>query len=315
MNYPLISVVIPVYNVAHYLPECIESVIAQTYKNTEIILVNDGSADSSGIICDEYAKKDNRIKVIHKPNGGLSSARNAGIDICTGEYITFIDSDDYIADDMIEQLYIALYNTKSDISVCNFTRKLPLDEEFNFSVKTYSPKSALKEILIERRFRTSACAKLYKTKLFSEVRYPEGLIYEDYATAYKLFDIANRIVHINTAKYYYRYNPESITRTRFKSDQFDYFTVSDKLISFLENKYPEYRKYAINHSVRNAIAFMRKISACGFDDEKIIDFLVNKIKPHIFGYCFSRFSFLSKCYGILISISPKCALKLFKPKK
>ena len=311
----MVSVIIPVYNVAQYLPECIESVIAQTYKDIEIILVDDGSTDNSGIICDEYAKKDNRIKVVHKPNGGLSSARNAGIDICSGEYITFIDSDDYIADDMIEQLYIALYKTESDISVCNFQSKLPLDEDNDFKVKTYSSMQALKEILLERKFCTSAWAKLYKTKLFSTVRYPEGLIYEDYATTYKLFDIASGIAHINTAKYYYRYNPESITKANFKNNQLDYFTVSDKLISFLENKYPEYRKYAVAHAVRNSIAFMRKISACGFDDEKIIDFLVNKIKPHIFVYCFSRYSIFSKMYGILICISPKCALKLFKPKK
>lgn len=310
----MVSVIIPVYNVAQYFPECIESVIAQTYKDIEIILVDDGSTDNSGIICDEYAKKDNRIKVIHKPNGGLSSARNAGIDICTGEYITFIDSDDYIAGDMIEQLYIALYNTQSDISICNFKSKLPLDKDYNLKIKTYSPKNAIKEILLEGNFCTSAWAKLYKTKLFSTVRYPEGLIYEDYATTYKLFDIASGIAHINTAKYYYRYNPESITKANFKNNQLDYFTVSDKLISFLENKYPEYRKYAVAHAVRNAIAFMRKISACGFDDEKTINFLVNKIKPHIFGYCFSRYSIFSKMYGILICLSPKRALKIFKKK-
>ena len=164
-----ISVIVPVYNTEKYLHRCIDSILAQTYTDFELLLINDGSTDESGEICDEYAKKDSRIVVIHKVNEGVSIARNTGIKRSSSKYITFIDSDDYIANDMIEQLYIALHNTESDISVCNFQSKLPLDADNDFKVKTYSSMQALKEILIERKFCTSACAKLYKTKLFSNV--------------------------------------------------------------------------------------------------------------------------------------------------
>ena len=117
----VISVIVPVYNVEKYLTNCVNSIIKQTYEELEIILINDGSSDNSGIICDDFSKKDNRIKVIHKENGGLSDARNVGIDIATGELITFIDSDDYISKNMLEKLYNALIGTMSDIAVCGTT--------------------------------------------------------------------------------------------------------------------------------------------------------------------------------------------------
>ena len=142
---PLISIIIPVYNVEKYLDKCINSVLMQTYKNIEILLINDGSTDSSGQICESYAKKDSRIKVIHKENGGLSDARNVGIEHSTGSYIMFVDSDDYIDCNMASVLYNLLNSTNSDMAICNCTK---VDEEYNMLT---TPSSVTDEIILGKK--------------------------------------------------------------------------------------------------------------------------------------------------------------------
>ena len=167
----LISVIIPVYNVELYLRRCVDSVINQTYKLLEIILVDDGSTDSSGKICEEYSKTDNRIKVIHKTNGGLSDARNAGIEICKGDYITFVDSDDWIDPDLVKHLYDIIVKFNADISIGmykkvydNFINDKCIKEFYN--VYEYAGTKALEELYVHRSFGVHACGKLYKRNLF-----------------------------------------------------------------------------------------------------------------------------------------------------
>ncbi len=312
----MISVVVPIYNVETYLKECIESIINQTYKNLEIILVDDGSTDNCGNICEEYALKDSRIKVIHKENGGLSSARNAGIDIATGEYITFIDSDDYVSLDMIEWMYNSLKKYNAELISCILTKNADLLGKGNREkIDVCSPKKALEYILKEKNIVTSACAKLYRTDLFEGVRYPNGFIHEDFATTYKIFHKCTRIAYSEIPMYYYRYNPTSITKSKFSKNQLEYFKGAGELQEFIKEYYPSLKNAAISHSVRNSIAYMRRISAAGFNDKETIQFLTRNIRKNIFIYLFSTYKLTSKLYGLLISMSPNMALKIFRGQK
>lgn len=211
---PLISVVVPVYKVEKYLPECIKSIIAQNYKNLEIILVDDGSPDNCPAICDEFAKKDNRIKVIHKKNGGLSDARNAGINIATGNYICFIDSDDYVEKDYAKKLLDALSSNDADMAVCGYTYVLDngskeVDETPKAGLLTedkYWPK------VYNDMFTTFVVAwnKLYKADIFKTIRYAKGKINEDQIILHDILRQCKKIAVIKDVLYYYRKREDSI---------------------------------------------------------------------------------------------------------
>lgn len=210
-NSPLVSVIIPVYNVERYLRRCLDSVVNQTYRNLEIILVDDGSPDRCPEICDEYAERDSRIKVIHKKNGGQSEARNIAIDICRGEYIAFIDSDDLVSTWYIENLYTAINNHSVKFAICETICFSDYSEigrhESLYSSKLLSKRSAIKSYcsLFPRKsvpFLAPFC-KLYHRSLFQELRFPVGCIYEDSLLNYKLIDLVDEIAYINEPLYYY----------------------------------------------------------------------------------------------------------------
>ena len=210
-----ITVVVPIYKVEAYLKKCVDSILSQSYSNLEIILVDDGSPDNCPKLCDEYAQADERIRVIHKENGGLSSARNAGIEIATGEYISFVDSDDYIEINMIELLYEGIVRYDSDIAICNhYVEKKerllmelpPVDKEW-----VYTSREATKLLLEDVVIKNYAWDKLYKTELFRKVRYPIGRNYEDIGTTYLLFQQANRICQLQGYEYYYQMREDSIS--------------------------------------------------------------------------------------------------------
>lgn len=224
MSNPLISVIVPIYNVEKYLRECVDSILCQTYSNLEIILVDDGSPDKCPGICDEYAKKDNRVKVIHQDNGGLAHARNVGIANSNGEYLTFIDSDDYVSNDYVESLYKGISEFGADISIASFypfkdndvCQQLP---------KSVSYEEISKEEAIKRYCSInadcsmpfiSACNKIYRKILFDGIAFPKGKLYEDAFTTYKLIDRARKIVYSTAKLYYYRINPNSILGQAFK---------------------------------------------------------------------------------------------------
>lgn len=215
----LISIIVPVYKVEDYLEKCIESILNQTYKNIEIILVDDGSPDRCGKICDDYAIKDNRIKVIHKKNGGLSEARNYGINIASGEYILFIDSDDYIDKNMCEILIKEAKKNDSDIVICNYYNVKENDYFIN-KMSITNNKILLTNLEMMKIFFLKGYSetiivwnKLYKKKLFytnENIRFPVGKLHEDIFTIYKLYYIANKIVVVNKPLYYYVQRKESI---------------------------------------------------------------------------------------------------------
>ena len=216
MNNDLISIVVPIYNVENYLNECIESLIKQTYKNIEIILVDDGSSDNCSNICEEYAKKDTRIKVIHKEHGGPSEARNYGIDIATGTYMVFVDSDDYVDVKYVEMLYNAIKTNNTKVSQCNFWK---INDKGEFIEKVGYLDNQIKngkDMIMDLYNGYSivnivAWNKMYAIELFDNLRYPVGKIHEDEYITYKIFYNTDKIAVINEYLYNYRQNENSIT--------------------------------------------------------------------------------------------------------
>lgn len=217
-----ISIVVPIYNVENYIVKNIESLINQSYKNIEIILVDDGSPDKCGSICDEYAKKDDRIVVIHKKNGGLSDARNAGIDIATGEYITFIDSDDYVSSHYCEILYNSIKENNADISICNY---ISFDEGEECKEKVVDDVIVMNSIeALQNLYNVAggfgqemhvAWGKLYKMSLFKSLRYPVGKINEDEFVIHHLYGASDKVVLNKSVLYFYLQRGSSIMGQTF----------------------------------------------------------------------------------------------------
>ncbi len=236
---PLISVIVPVYKVEAYLRRCVDSLLSQTYQKTEIILVDDGSPDGCPAICDAYAGKDDRVRVIHQKNAGLSGARNAGIDAAGGEYLSFVDSDDYVAPDFIQTLYELLTETDSAISQCRFAyvqgEPLKRDDTADRSFKICRGACLMEQLYgpeEEAVYFVVAWNKLYKRELFKKIRYPEGRIHEDEATTYKLFHEGKKLAFTDRALYgYYTDNAGSITSV-FSGKRLQWLTAQEERISF-----------------------------------------------------------------------------------
>ena len=260
----LISVIIPVYNTEKYLRKCIDSFINQTYTNLEIILVDDGSTDLSGKICDEYKKKDSRIIVIHKENGGASDARNVGIEQSTGECITFFDSDDFVDEDYIQYLYNLKSENNSEISVCAYNVS---DEDGNilFAMKTakseaLSKEQFFKKMLNEDGITVSACFKLYDKRLFNNIRFPLGKLCEDNGTTYKVIDkVRSLIAYGNEAKCYYVIRPKSIMRSPFSLRKLDMIELTDEMCDYLDSRYPNLEDLVLRRRVYARFNVLRQM--------------------------------------------------------
>ena len=271
-----ISIIVPFYNVEKYAPKCIESIINQTYTNLEIILVDDGSPDTCGKICDDYALKDGRIKVIHKKNAGLSDARNVGIKEATGKYIGFVDGDDYIEKDMYKYLYNLIKENNADISICGVEEVYEdgsiQDEKAKESIEILSKEDAIKELLLDKKVRSHAWDKLYKRELFENIEYPYGRKMEDIATTYKLFDLSNKIVIGEEIKYYYLQRNNGIMGSKSTKMWVDYYELALERYNDLKITYPQ--------MLENNIALMNIIiDLYGQPNEELKEYLKkNKIK-------------------------------------
>lgn len=209
----MISVIVPIYNVEDYLSKCIESLINQTYSKLEIILVDDGSPDNCPKICDKYAEADNRIKVIHKPNGGLSDARNAGLDIATGEYIGFIDSDDYIDEHMYEDMLFAIEKDDADLCICGYDR---VDDDGEIKSSAHyknallSQKEAYEMLVQGNVYFIISCNKLYKREIFDNLRFKIGRTHEDEFIMHHAYGECTKIVTLENSYYNYLMRDSSI---------------------------------------------------------------------------------------------------------
>lgn len=245
-----ISIIIPVFNVAEYLSKCLDSIIQQTYRNIEIILVDDGSTDSCLQICNDYAIIDERITVIHQKNAGLSAARNSGINIASGQFITFVDSDDIVDKDMIEYLYRMLREQDADMSLCQMRR---INEGGQFidnppTVKSFvvgdTPEKCLKAFFQSPNFDTVAWSKLYKSSLFSKIRFPIGKFHEDVFTTYKVVSKCHRIVVGEKRKYFYRVRQESIMNLPFRPSHMDALEGKLEVNAFIEKSFPSLSRWS-----------------------------------------------------------------------
>lgn len=280
----LISIIIPVYKVEKYLEKCIQSVINQTYENLQIILVDDGSPDNCGKICDEYAKKDHRIEVIHKSNGGLSDARNKGLEIAKGEYIGFVDSDDYIEADMYEVLYNLLKQYNADVSICNFYTvsqgKISIKNADN-GINEYNRIEILKEILLDKNIQSYAWNKLYKKELFDEIKYPIGKKYEDIGTTFYLLEKCNKVVVTGKSEYYYINRQDSIVNNVTESTITDYIELIMQRYDYIEENIKElsgYNKDYLKRILKTAEKDIKSLNEVGDYTKKKYEELYNKIQ-------------------------------------
>jgi glycosyltransferase involved in cell wall biosynthesis len=295
----IISVIVPVYNVEDYLPKCLDSILKQSFVDFELILVDDGSTDTSGKICDQYAQIDNRIKVIHQKNGGLSNARNAAIDIAIGKHYFFIDSDDWVDQQMLFEMYEQAILNDADIVIAgHFIVNLNSTIEGNIKVKKQRILNRIEAtslILCDDEIHSFAWDKLYKRELFEQIRYPNGRIFEDTATTYKLFNKANVLVQMNKAYYYYLrresgicLSPEFSKVIKRKVDNYlaflerYEFTISNKeyahIINICQEKVFEHGQQFLHYIVKNKLnkrdypyfEILSKLSSIDFSGNDLI---------------------------------------------
>lgn len=258
-----VSVIVPVYNVEKELEQCVESLIHQTYRNIEIILVNDGSPDQCPKMCDMYQLQDPRIKVIHKENGGLSSARNKGLDIASGDYISFVDSDDWVADDFIETLLDNAEKENADISIIGYTmvwnsgksRRFSYDEQYF----VFDTEQAVRELLIQEKFQCMVCQKMYRASIFKSVRFPEGKLYEDVAVSLSTFLKANKVVVCGKSKYYYYQRNGSIANSSFNKDKLFFLECCRAIIEYSDTCSGLYDKEAHTFYLRTLMVFLLQV--------------------------------------------------------
>lgn len=256
-NKPLISIIVPVYNVTKYLDRCVTSIVDQSYKNIEILLIDDGSTDDSGTKCDKWEKKDERIKVVHKSNGGLSSARNVGLCNAVGAYIMFVDSDDVISNDIVRKLYDTCVKFDAEISICDvvhiFDEKIP-EFQMETHATEFSARDAICEMWYQTSFLPSAWAKLYKRELFQSIRFTEGILFEDIDIMHEVFWNAKKIVYSNAKLYGYVHREGSITTKKFSKRDLDILIIVEKMLRFADEKSKDLKSaaesYATSASLR-----------------------------------------------------------------
>ena len=239
---PLISVILPIYNVETFLPRCVESVMRQTYKNLEIILVDDGSTDGCPQLCDAYAKQDERIRVLHKANGGLSDARNQGALIATGKYITFVDSDDYVKDTYVEYLYRLIEKYQTRMSLCTHTVVFENGKTIRYDEggdEVLSTENCLERMLYDDVINTSAWAKLYETEMVRQFPYPVGKLFEDIATTYKFFMACGSIACGYESQYFYMLRSSSIVYQQFNPKKLELLEMTDCMADDVRKQYPQ----------------------------------------------------------------------------
>lgn len=270
---PLLSVIIPVYNVEKFLDRCLESVTKQTYRNLEIIIVDDGTKDCAGKMADEWAKTDNRINVIHQENQGLSAARNTGIDHANGEYITFVDSDDYLELDTYEKVMQHVVDDDTDIGIFPVIREEPGKEPFITRKPWFEVPYAIldKEQMVQQlllnRLDCAVWNKVFSRKLFTDLRFKKGITNEDFALLYKLMNGAEKAVYILDAKYHYMQNGNSITTTAFGIKQFDKYENCLEMLDYIKKYLPECLDEAYYYLWYHSFCLLKHLYVHGIADE------------------------------------------------
>lgn len=281
MNDALVSVIIPVYKVEKYLRQCVDSVLAQTYHNLEIILIDDGSPDSSGDICEEYAGRDSRIRVIHQENGGLSKARNTGLSNAHGEYITFIDSDDFVDPRYVETLLKMTTENDASISCIDFKyfrdNDITTPDRRTHYIHISDNSEYLEGILYQAIGNTAAWGRLYKNSVFETERFTEGILYEDLDLIYRLLLSKGKVVWSDAKLYYYRKNPQSILHS-FSIKRSDVLDVTDRMADFMAANCRQLLRAARSRRLSAHFNIYCLMAANGFKDDKLEKRCIDVIK-------------------------------------
>ncbi|MFA9558198.1 glycosyltransferase [Evansella sp. AB-rgal1] len=314
---------VPIYCVEKYLRKCVDSVINQTYSNLEIILVDDGSPDNCGSICDEYAMIDKRIKVIHKENGGLSDARNAGLDVATGEYISFIDSDDYIHPEFYEVLLNLIVNNNADIAQCGYTEVYEKsDSTLSIEKKAivypkivvHNDKNDILTNLYEPELEVAiwnVWNKLFKVEILKNIRFPMNRLHEDVFTTYKIFFNANKVVTTEKKMYFYLQRPNSIMRKEFSFRRLDLLDAYyDQVLFYESQSLLKLKEKAINILETSIVtSIIRVIHSNARDKNDLLDYLVSYYKNHMALFSSLRSSKKRNITRLFFEYSPKFGIK------
>lgn len=287
MDNELISIIVPVYKVEKYLEKCVKSILKQTYTNLEVILVDDGSPDKCGQLCDELAKIDDRIIVFHKENGGLSDARNYGVERANGEYIGFVDSDDYIHESMYEELYKAIKKSGTFIAECGVTRVYKNILRPHYEGEDYflvlDREGYLKEYLENKRLYGSAWCKLIHKDLAKKIKFPTGKIYEDAFYTLELLKNVDKYTLISGNYYYYYIRENSITTRPFSSKDMDYIEIMNQIEDYTLSNFPTFKEQLL---VRLSFAYIsifnQLLEVDDYKTKKEYKILKDKLKDNYF---------------------------------
>ena len=310
-----ISVIVPVYNVERYLEKCIDSILKQTYTNLEVILIDDGSIDSSPKICDMYKKKDDRVRVIHKVNEGVSVARNMGLDIAQGDFIIFIDSDDYVHNQMIEILYKGIIENNSDISMCEYKNVLEdeviKEEKYDEKLlrfENYTNIEALSNLKSDKMINyVVVWNKLYKRKLFDNLRYKEGKIHEDEFIIHKILYKCNRISYLHKQLYYYLKRNNSIMASKGNDAMLDCLDAQEERIKFYEAiGQKKLIKDAELMYVARFLDYYNRLRNSEKNDNQFIKKIIQRFRSRIFGLLVNNnFTIKERFLFVILCINPK----------
>ena len=314
----LVSVIVPVYNVERYLKNCIESILMQSFKDFELILVDDGSPDHCGEICDEYVQMDSRVRVIHQLNQGLSAARNNAIDVAKGDYLTFVDSDDFILPHYLEVLVKLSQENNADISVCNMVRCLSTDSLSDIKEHLSNEKSEIFQdnkmevFFCTQKITTTACGKLYRRYLYESVKYPVGWYNEDIFTTYKTIHYANKVVYLDYYGYVYRINENSIVNESYSPRKWHAIEACLERKKFIELNYPKQKKYACRAIVHYCNHILISMARSEVYDKNALNHLQQLYREYLWYYLFCKSSVLGKFFAAISYVNVKITYYLMK---
>lgn len=314
-----ISVIVPIYNTEKYLKKCVDSILSQTYRNLEVVLVDDGSTDGSGKICDEYAENDARVRVIHKENGGLSSARNAGLDAATGDFIAFVDSDDRISPDIYEKMACALGDEKDVIANCMYVREDEDGKIFPSSVPHTEDESLSSEqLLCELLMHTgdvSACTKLYPREVLENLRFPEGILNEDFVFMLSLTERIKGIRFVGFVGYYYFVRRGSISSGYGRAFE-DMQKNALYALDFVKKKYPSLKKRAMRFALYQNMAYLLALPhELATRDNEVYRSAKRFVRRHAFANLFNAYlTARQKLILLSLTVMPRVMAKKYQRK-
>ncbi len=310
----LISVIIPIYNAEEYLDSCIESIVNQTYKELEIILIDDGSADRSSEMCDEWAKKDSRIKVIHTENGGGARARNFGLDAATGDYIAFVDSDDIIHPEMYDILYNCIIGNNCDVAECSYSTEYPLEEKTDNSlIAVYNKEETVRENICGKHCQQLIWNKLYKREIVGDIRFTAGKLIDDEFFVYKVLGNSNKTAVINSKLYFYRQQENSVMHRKYSLKRLAAVEAKAERAEYIKDRFPKlYRDACIiaaGSCIYNGQMCLKNLSAN--DIKTAFEFLVPIYKSYKIKYPdLNKMIFKHKIWYMIANISLKLCCRM-----